>query len=361
MIPVTKPFLPPKEEYLQLLDNIWSRNWLTNHGPLVSDLELKLKKYLQINHLLFVSNGTSALQLAIKALDLKGEILTTPFSYVATTTSIIWENCKPVFVDIDSETFTIDVTQLRNKITPKTTAILGTHVYGNPCDVYEIKKIADEFDLKVIYDGAHAFGVKLNGKSIFEFGDISTSSFHATKIFHTVEGGCVTTQDPDLLRKMSLLGNFGHTSKYTFEGIGINSKNSEFHAAMGICNLRYIEDILAKRKKLSLYYDGILSELNFTRQKIIKGTSYNYAYYPILLKDESTLLAICDLLDRNNIFSRRYFYPSLNSIHGSDHCPVSENISSRVLCLPLYYDLTQEEQDLVARLIIRATKYRIST
>ena len=237
MIPVTKPFLPPKEEYEDFLRGIWSRNWLTNNGPLVNELELRLKEYLKVKHLLYLSNGTIALQIAIKALGLKGEIITTPFSYVATTSSIVWENCKPVFVDIDPKTLNIDPEKLETAITKKTTAILATHVYGNPCDIEAIQAIADKHHLKVIYDAAHCFGTKYKGKSVFEYGDVSTTSFHSTKIFHTVEGGAVFTKDPSMLKRMAYMRNFGHDGPEKFNGVGINGKNSEFHAAMGLVNL----------------------------------------------------------------------------------------------------------------------------
>ena len=226
MINVTKPFLPPYEEYEQYLKGIWDRVWLTNNGPLVNDLELKLKSFLGVDHLLFLSNGTIALQIAIKALKLKGEIITTPFSFVATTSSIVWEECEPVFVDIDPASLNINPALIEAAITPKTTAILATHVFGNPCDIEAIEKIAAKHNLKVIYDGAHAFGTTYKGRSVFEYGDICTTSFHATKLFHTTEGGAVVTKDAALLREMSFLRNFGHNGPDTFATIGINGKNS---------------------------------------------------------------------------------------------------------------------------------------
>ena len=203
MIPVTQPFLPPKEEYQKLVDGIWKRQWLTNMGPLASQLEMELKDHLEVNHLLFVTNGTIAIQMAIKALELSGEIITTPFSFVATTSSIVWENCTPIFVDICPETLCIDANKIESAITDKTQAILATHVYGNPCDVIKIEEIAKKHNLKVIYDAAHAFGVKVNGKSVFEYGDISTCSLHATKLYHSVEGGLIITKDSNLLKKLA--------------------------------------------------------------------------------------------------------------------------------------------------------------
>ena len=233
MIPVTKPFLPPKDEYLELVDGIWERNWLTNNGPLVKQLEESLKEKLSLDNLLFVGNGTIAIQLAIKSLELTGEIITTPFSYVATTSSVVWEHCTPVFVDIDKDSLNIDPNEIEKKITPKTQAILATHVYGNPCDVEAIASIAERNNLKVIYDGAHAFGVKVNGKSIFEYGDITTCSLHATKLYHSIEGGLVITNNKDLQKKLYHMRNFGHNGPENFSELGINGKNSEFHAAYG--------------------------------------------------------------------------------------------------------------------------------
>ena len=326
MIPVTKPFFPPLEEYYQMLQGIWQREWITNHGPLVNELELKLKEYLKVQHLLYVSNGTIALQIAIKALGLKGEIITTAYSYVATTSSIVWEGCTPVFVDVVANTFNIDSSLIEQAITPATSAILATHIYGNPCDVEMIERIAKKNNLKVIYDGAHAFGVTVNGKSIFEYGDISTSSFHGTKLFHTGEGGAVFTKDPELFRKMSLLRNFGHTSAVSFEGIGINGKNSELHAAVGLCNLKYLHEILDRRREQSLYYHGQLKELKAVWQSIHANCSYNYSYYPVILESEEILLTTLDKLKENGVITRRYYFPSLSSLNyvKEQPCPVSE-------------------------------------
>src|SRR5690554_5547196 len=267
MIAITKPFLPPQDEYQEYLDGIWKRNWLTNMGPLSSDLEIKLKQHLKVKHLLFVTNGTIALQIAIKALDLKGEIITTPFSFVATTSSIVWEGCTPVFVDIDPESLNIDASKIEAAITPKTSGILATHVYGNPCDVLTIEKIAKKHNLKVIYDAAHAFGVEVYGKSIFEYGDISTCSLHATKLYHSIEGGLVISNTPELHKKLKYIRNFGISTFYEFAELGINGKNSEFHAAMGLVNLKYLGFICQKRLALSAYYDEILQNEPLKRPK----------------------------------------------------------------------------------------------
>ena len=356
MIPVTQPFLPPKEDYDLLLHGLWKRRWLTNMGPLASGLEMKLKSHLDINHILFVTNGTIALQLAIKALELEGEIITTPFTYVATTSSMVWEGCTPVYVDIDSKSLNIDPTKIEAAITDKTTAIIATHVYGNPCDVIAIDKIAKKHNLKVIYDAAHAFGVKVNGKSIFDYGDISTCSTHATKLFHTCEGGFVVTNNNALLKKMAYMRNFGHDGPEAFQGLGINGKNSEFHAAMGLANLEYIDVIHEKRKALTERYNENLKDVNVVSPSWHKKATNNYAYHPVLFKDEQILLKIIHELNRNEIFGRRYFYPSLaKALPYTENktFKVTEDIASRVFCLPLYYDLSLGEVDLICRLIFR--------
>lgn len=361
MIQVTKPFIPPIIEYNQYLKQIWERNWLTNNGPLVNNLELALKKILHIQHLLYVSNGTIALQLALKALEVKNEVITTPFSYVATTTSIIWEDCIPIFVDIESSSWNIDVTKIEAAITPKTTAILATHVFGNPCQIEMIKHIADKYNLSVIYDAAHCFGVEYNKKSIFNYGDISTTSFHATKLFHTIEGGAIITQSSNLLKKLSLLRNFGHDGFENFSSIGINAKNSEFHAAMGLCNIKYINSILAKRKQQYIYYLEKLKKLNVSFQVINETCTYNYAYFPILFNQESHLLLFKEKLESHRIFCRRYFYPSLNLLPylKNSEMPISENISSRILCLPMYHTMTKEIQDFICRILLRIQNYHL--
>lgn len=357
MIPVTKPFSPPIDEYTKKLEGIWERNWFTNNGPLVNELELKLKAYLNLPHLLFLNNGTIALQIAIKALELRGEIITTPFSFVATTSSIVWEGCKPVFVDIDRSTLNIDSTKIEAAITAETTAILATHVYGNPCDIDAIQIIADKYKLKVIYDAAHCFGTQYKGKSVFAYGDISTTSFHATKLFHTIEGGAVFTDDPELLKKMSYLRNFGHEGPEHFAEVGINGKNSEFHAAMGLCNLKYIEEIKLSRKVQSEHYAKKLVNPAIKSIKITPNSVFNYAYYPVLLESEQILLKVIAELEANWIKPRRYFYPSLNTadIYKSGvHLEVSEDIAKRVICLPLYHTLSFEEIDFISRIMLRA-------
>lgn len=356
MIQVTKPFLPPVDEYKSYIDKIWKRQWLTNMGPLSSELEMQLKDFLSLDHLLYVTNGTVALQLAIKALELKGEIITTPFSFVATTSSIVWEGCKPVFVDIDAQSLNIDADKIEAAITSETSAILATHVYGNPCDIDKIDKIAKKYNLKVIYDAAHAFAVKYKGKSVFEYGDISICSLHATKLYHSTEGGLIITKDPTLLKKVALMRNFGISDFNQFSELGINGKNSEFHAAMGLTNLKYVDQIIEKRKELTTQYNLGLRNVKGYIPTWNENSKPNFAYYPIILQSEQLLLNVMDELGKNQIFTRRYFYPSLATslpYLESKEFPNTDDISKRVLCLPLYYDLTIEEVNLITRLILR--------
>ena len=362
MINVTKAFLPSLKEYTQYLEGIWDRGHLTNHGPLVNELEDKLKSYLGVKHFYFINNGTVALQVAIKALDLKGEVITTPFSYVATTSSIVWENAEPVFVDIHPDTFTIDPAKIEAAITPKTSAILATHVYGIPCDVEAIAALARKHNLKVIYDAAHAFGVKYKGQSILNYGDLSTLSFHATKLFHTVEGGGVVTADDQLSHRVSYLRNFGHKGQEEFWGLGINGKNSEFHAAMGLCNLSHIDAILESRKKLSACYEEYFAALGVHLQRplVPADTDYNYSYFPVVFESEKVLLQVKDSLNAAYIYPRRYFYPSLDTlpyVKRTSALPVTSSIASRVLCLPLYHELPPETIRHICSVIAKVLKF----
>ena len=355
MINVTKTFLPPYKEYQAYLKQAWDRAWLTNNGLLVQELEQKLKDYLGVKHLFFCSNGTIAIQIAIKALGLTKEIITTPFSYVATTTSILWENCTPIFVDINETDFNIDVDKIEAAITPNTQAILAVHVYGNPCNVQKIEAIAKKHNLKVIYDGAHCFGATYKEEHILKFGDISTCSFHATKIFHTVEGGAIITNNDDLAQTIFNYRSFGHLGDDYFS-IGINGKNSEFHAAMGLANLPYLPNIIQQRKLITEQYDALLKGTNLTFPQPLAGTTTNYAYYPVVFKTEEDLLKIRQVLLENNITTRRYFYPSLNKLpyHIGADCEVSEDISKRVLSLPLYAELPLVDVENICKIIILA-------
>lgn len=345
MINVTKTFFPPLAEYHEQLGRIWQNQWLTNRGALVLELEEKLKDYLIVNHIVVTNNGTVPIQIALKLLGNGGEIITTPFSYVATTAAIVWENCTPVFVDIHPEYLTIDETKIEAAITEKTTTILATHVFGNPCNVDAIEAIAKKHNLKVIYDAAHAFGVTYNGQSIFNYGDVSTCSFHATKLFHTGEGGAFFAKDNALQHQLFYSHNFGHNGPLDFYGLGINGKISELQAAMGLTVLPYMKHILDERKRVVDFYNQNLDLIKVQLLKIRDKTQWNYSYYPVLFKDEATLLKVQKALNNNQIFPRRYFYPSLNTINyiESQAMPISERVASSVLCLPLYVELTHED------------------
>ncbi len=351
-IPITKPFLPPYEEYITLLKEIWDRNWLTNDGPLVKELERKLQEFLGVRHIVYVNSGTTALQLAIRALTNRSEIITTPFSYVATTSSIVWENCTPVYVDIHPETLNIDYQKIEEAITNNTTAILATHVYGIPCDIENIKKIAQHFGLKVIYDAAHCFGTEYQGESIFQQGDISITSFHATKLFQTVEGGAIISDDEEMIEKIRLMRNFGHDGPYKFSGVGINGKNSELHAAMGLCNLKYIDEITSVRKNQCSVYDQYLQDSELITPAY--QSDFIYTYYPVIFETEKILLKVFKALEEEGISSRRYFYPSLSSLDyvGEQCTPIADDLCKRVLCLPLYHDLTESDQQIICKIIL---------
>jgi dTDP-4-amino-4,6-dideoxygalactose transaminase len=353
MINVTKTFLPNINLYNQYVKRAWDKEWLTNRGELVLELEEKLKKHLQVNNIIITNNGTVPIQIALKILAKQGEVITTPFSYVATTSSIIWENCTPVFVDIHPEYLTIDQTKIEAAITSKTTAILATHVFGNPCAVLEIEKIAKKHNLSVIYDAAHAFGVTYNNQSVFNFGDVSTCSFHATKIFHTAEGGAMFCNDADLQHKLFYSHNFGHNGPLEFHGLGINAKISEIQAAMGLAVFDSIDYIFEERKKVVDYY---LQNLDFTNLKTLKireNTQWNYSYFPVIFSSETQLLEIQQKLNTQNIFPRRYFYPSLNTIPyvNGKTMPVSEKVASSILCLPLYVGLAEKDLENIVEII----------
>lgn len=341
MIPVTKTFLPPIDEYQAQVQRIFDNHWLTNRGELVCELEEKLKTILKIDWLTITNNGTIPLQIALKLLGKGGEVVTTPFSYVATTASIVWENCTPVFVDIHPEYLNIDETKIEQTITEKTTCILATHVFGNPCHIEAIETIAKKYGLSVIYDAAHSFGVNYKGQCIFNYGDVSTCSFHATKLFHTGEGGAMFARDKDFQHKLFYSHNFGHNGPLNFHGLGINAKISELQAAMGLAVFPYIDTILSERRKVVEQYDKLLDFSKIQKIKIRANTEWNYSYYPIIFKDEITLLKVQEILNQKNIFPRRYFYPSLNTIEyvKGQSMPISEDIASRIMCLPLYVGL----------------------
>lgn len=353
MIPVTKSFLPPLEEYSAQIKRVFDNQWLTNRGPLLLELEEKLKRYLSVSNIIIMNNGTIPLQIALKLLGKGGEIITTPFSYVATTAAIVWENCIPVFVDINPNYLTIDETKIEEAITDKTTCILATHVFGNPCNIEAIEAIALKHNLKVIFDAAHCFDVTYKDKSIFEYGDISTCSFHATKLFHTGEGGALFCKDEKLRHKMYYSHNFGHNGPLEFHGLGINGKISELQAAMGLAVLPYMDKIIESRKNTVNYYKENLDFGKLMDLKLRDNTRWNYSYYPVIFESEETLLHIQKNLNENQIFPRRYFYPSLNTIEYTKgtSMPVSESIASRVLCLPLAYGMQESDLNKICKII----------
>lgn len=360
MIQVTKTFLPDFDEYTDILKRAWDKKWITNNGELLLELEQKMRDFLSVKNLMYCTNGTVVLQMALKTCLQKGEVITTPFSYVATTNAILWEGFTPVFVDINRRDFNIDADKIEALITSKTRAILATHVYGNPCEVEKIEAVAKKHQLKVIYDGAHAFGVEYKGKSLLGYGDISTCSFHATKLFHTVEGGAVIVNDDTMEKEVYLYRQFGHIYDDYFSE-GINGKNSEFHAAMGLAIFPYLDKIISARRSLTALYDELLGELNLTKPKPLGDTKPNFGYYPVLFDSEATLLKVKGELALHEIFARRYFYPSLNNLPFLSHhwsCPVSEDISARVLCLPLYADLDRIDVERICNIVIKTIQQK---
>ncbi|TAF97208.1 MAG: DegT/DnrJ/EryC1/StrS family aminotransferase [Cytophagia bacterium] len=353
MINVTKTYLPNFDQYVGYLKEIWDRAQLTNDGPMARRLEAELKQYLGIDHLYFCGNGTIVLQIALKMLKKQGEVITTPCSYVATTNAIIWENCTPVFADIDAATFCINPDLVEAAITERTIAIMATHVYGNACDVERLQKIADKHGLALIYDGAHAFGVKLNGRSLLSYGNFTTCSFHATKLFHTVEGGMIVMGDPTIDPEVKFMRSFGHQGNDYFS-VGVNAKNSEIHAAMGLCNLPQVPHLIAARKAICDLYDAQLNLSKLQRPILVPGLEYNYAYYPVVFESEEKLEEVCAALAQSQIIPRRYFYPSLNTLpflKTTQPCPVSESICERVVCLPLHAELPHEDVLRIAAII----------
>lgn len=352
MINVTKTFLPPQAEYQAILKRAWETGWMTNRGVLVQELEAALKTYLQVPNIIAMTNGTLPLQIAIKALRLTGEIITTPFSYVATTSSIVWEGCTPVFVDIHPDYLTIDETKIEAAITSKTTGILATHVFGNPCHVEAIEAIAEKHGLKVIYDGAHGFGVTYKGQSLFNYGDVSTCSFHATKLFHTGEGGALFCK-PTYNEKMFYHHNFGHDGPEAFYGLGINAKMSEPQAAMGLAVLPYMESILQERKDIVDAYNLAFQDSGLQLLKIRPETEWNYSYFPVVFKDEMQLLQVQQVLNEVGVFPRRYFYPSLDTLPYVNGmvCEISGTIAPKILCLPLYVGLEEKTLNKIINIV----------
>lgn len=351
---VTQPSLAPLEKYTELLKGVWERGILTHNGPLVQQLEKEICKKTGLDHFVAVSNGTLAIQMAIKALEIKGEIITTPFTWVATLSAIQWEGCTPVFSDIEPDTLSIDPKKIEDKITDKTVAIMPVHVFGNPCDVETIQAIADKHGLKVIYDAAHAIGSTYNGDSLLRFGDISATSLHATKLFNTAEGGGCITNNVNLYEKLKRIRFFGHNDVKDIVEEGFNGKLTEVHAALGIANMGYYDEVLVDRKAKYIRYKEALKELHFVSFQALKFGEPNYSYFPIIFDTEERLVRVETVLNEANIYPRRYFYPAVNTLGAIVpyvHMPMAEDVAKRILCLPLFFELNDEQQDEIIKLI----------
>lgn len=345
MVPATKTFLPPLDEYHRILTQVWDSGWITNRGNQVLLLEKKLKDLLQVNHILITNNGTIPIQIAIQLLCNEGEIITTPYSYVATTSAIVWQHCTPVFVDIHPEYLTIDESKIEAAITSKTKAILATHIFGNCCNIEAIEQIAKKHQLRVIYDAAHSFGISYKSQSVFNYGDISTCSFHATKLFHTGEGGAGFCNDPELIHSFYYSHNFGHDGYEKYHGLGINGKISEMQAALGLSVLPYMDFIYTERKKVIEYYK---SHLDYSKIRCIKPREHqteSLAYFPIIFESERALLKAVEKLNLINIYPRRNFFPALHTLNyvTRSDMPIAERTAPCVLCIPLYVGLKEEE------------------
>lgn len=353
MINVTKTYLPNKEKYKKYIDEIYENGWLTNNGPLVQRLEKRLAQYLGVKNIILVSNGTVALEIAYRTLDIKGFAITTPFSFVATTSSLVTNNILPIFADIDSNSFNLDPKNIEKLITPNTSAIVPVHVFGNACEVEEIEQIAKKHKLKVVYDAAHAFDVKYKDKSVLNYGDISTLSFHSTKLFHSIEGGALIINDDELVQKARYLINFGIKNTEEIPHLGTNAKMNEFEAAMGLCVLDDIEEIKQKRKDILENYRKELKGLVQFQEQNANATE-NYSYFPVVFENEAQLLKVQKALNEKDISPRRYFYPSLDTleyIEPKQKCEISRDISKKILCLPIYAELEKDVQDTITETI----------
>ena len=352
-INVTKTYLPPLDQFMPYLEEIWESGWVTNHGKMVLSLESELKSYLQAENLYLVTNGTLALQIAIRVLELENkDVITTPFSYVATINSLLWEKSNPILVDIDPKTLNIDINKIKDHITDNTKAILAVHVYGYPAPLIEISKIAKEYNLKIIYDAAHAFGTTFEGNHLSFFGDITCYSFHATKPYHCIEGGALVVKNPEVGDKINWMRRFGHLNDEYF-GLGINAKLSELHAAMGLLNLKAFDHLISLRRRIWELYDQKLYIKNKFKANFEK-IHYNYAYYPFLFEDEKSCMQKLDLLHQENIYPRRYFYPGLNNLPHFKALALinSDRISKSVLCLPLFEELDPKIQNRICDLVL---------
>ena len=364
---VTQPYLPPLEEFIPYLEQIWKNKILTNNGPYHQQLEKELCKYLGVEHLSLFTNATIALVTALQALRTSGEVITTPYSFVATAHSLLWNNIKPVFVDIDPTTCNLDPSKIEAAITPQTTAILPVHCYGNPCDVEEIQRIADIYGLRVIYDAAHAFGVRYKGQSLLRHGDLSILSFHATKVFNTFEGGAIISPDPKTKQRIDYLKNFGFADEVTVVAPGINGKMSEVNAAFGLLQLKHIESALGRREEIDERYRLALGNLQGIQLlKFVNHSSSNYSYFPILVNSRASVSrdGLYYELKKNGIFARRYFYPLISDFpmyrgsisSSSTNLPCATGMAAEVLCLPIYPELSLEEQDRVIATIVDLIK-----
>lgn len=358
---VTKAFLPPIEEYKKKIEQIWENNWITNNGPMHNELEINLKKYLKVNETVLFTNGHLALDIAIKSLDLTGEVITTPFTFASTTHAIVMNNLTPVFCDINMDDFTIDIDKIEELITDKTSAIIPVHVFGYPCNVHKIDEIAQKHNLKVIYDAAHVFGVEVNGQGIFNYGDVSMCSLHATKVYNSIEGGLLCFNNPNLRRIFNLYKNFGITGEESVEAIGLNAKMNEFQAAMGLINLKYVDEQIENRKKVADVYRKILSNTNgiyYLKDK--ENVKHNYSYFPILVNEEELGINRDELYDKlktYNIFTRKYFAPLITEldcykgIYKSDHLINAKKVTKRVLTLPIYGQLSENDAYKIGKII----------
>lgn len=357
---VTQPSIPTYEEYSEEIKEIFESKWLTNNGEKHNLLEQKLCEYLKTNNLTLFCNGHMALYNAIKLFNLKGEVITTPFTFASTTHAIVENGLTPVFCDINEEDYTIDVSKIEDLITEKTCAIVAVHVYGNPCDVLKIEEIAKKYNLVVIYDAAHAFGVEYNHKPIASFGDISMFSFHATKVFNTIEGGALAYQNEGWYQKLGEMKNFGIVDEKTVASVGMNCKMNEFQAAMGLCNLRHIDEEIEKRKKVfNCYIENLKSIVGIKIPKIKKEVQSNYSYFPIVVEDKYPLSRdeLIQVLNEENIYPRKYFYPLVSDFkcykdhYDSNETPIAKDIANKVMTLPLYADLALEDVDRICNII----------
>jgi len=354
MINVTKTYLPALEKYQEYVRRIFESGWLTNSGEFTRTLEERLAKYLDVPYVVLVSNGTLALQIAYRLLDIKGQAITTPFSFVATSSSMVWEGMDPVFADIESDSFNISPTNVESVITPSTSAIVAVHVFGNPCNHESLNKISGNHSIPIIYDAAHAFGVQYEGRSVACLGDISTFSFHATKIFHTIEGGAIIVKDKAMYDRAKLLINFGIPGYDQITELGINCKMNEFQAAMGLCILDEIDAIISGRKMIyDRYVDSLSGIKSLTFQFFNPRGTNNYAYSPIVFASENTLLKVKEELNKIGVNPRRYFYPSLEKLNyvKPQVMPVADSISRRILCLPLFADLDWSDQKRIIEVV----------